>query len=205
MVAVISDIHAHALDLQAVLKHIQDKGCDEIWCLGDFASGAGDDPALCFDLVVENCSLILGGNHELMVAGRLFDNSQGSWADWARRAHSELGPKRINYLMGLPSVVDGPYLQLAHASLRDPLWEFVSNPQAAQAQFGLMERDYLLIGHTHKAALWGKQGPVVIEEGKSIDLPRRAILNPGAVERQRRWLSLEMEQDRPTRALWHSA
>lgn len=200
-VAVISDIHADRAKLEAVLDGIDRAGAEQIWCLGDFASG-GPDPLACYEMVIRHCSIVLGGNHELFVAGQVWNQSRESWATLARQAYVELGQERVQELMALPSLVDGPHLQLTHASLRDPLWEFINSQEIADAQFAIMERDYLLFGHTHTQSLWQAGRSASIKRGQKIELPARALINPGAVAARGHWALLEMEGQRPTYCTW---
>ena len=43
-IAVLSDIHANLQALEAVLKDIQEQGCEKVFCLGDLAM-AGPEPS----------------------------------------------------------------------------------------------------------------------------------------------------------------
>ena len=61
--AVISDVHANASALKAVLADIDAKGITRIVCLGDTV-GYGPDPLECVDLVRARCAWSLMGNHD---------------------------------------------------------------------------------------------------------------------------------------------
>ena len=205
LVAVISDIHACAEDLSAVLSEIDRHQADHIWCLGDFASG-GPDPLACYEMVALRCDLILGGNHELFVAAKAWENSQEDWAKWAEHAFNQLGVERSEILMMLPTHLEGENLQLVHGSLRDPLWEFISSEATAKQQWPLMSSDFLFFGHTHKRAFWLQEGQQKIETGQWTALSPKAMLNPGPVAQKRQWLLLETDlEDLPMRAKWMEA
>ena len=73
--AVISDIHASLVALEAVLADIDRQAVDEIWCLGD-AVRIGPKPAQCLELVRSRCDVVLMGNHELRALGRYGGASQ---------------------------------------------------------------------------------------------------------------------------------
>lgn len=208
-VAVISDVHAQAAHLVAVLKRIDDMEIEDVFCLGDFASG-GPFPEACYELVTRRCSVILKGNHEIFVTDRWFEETTSEWARWARVADRELGPERVESLRQLSSQVDGDHMQLVHGSLRDPVWEFISKDTIAAKQFPLQSADYTFYGHTHQPALWAHHKGYGTERKRIsanwVDLPERALLNPGAVMDYRgpRWLEVELDDSRrPRRARWH--
>lgn len=64
--AVISDVHANAPALHAVLADIDRRGITRVICLGDTV-GYGPDPLECVDLVREKCAWALMGNHDFAV------------------------------------------------------------------------------------------------------------------------------------------
>ena len=43
---------------------------------------------------------------------------------------------------------------LCHGSLRDPLWEYVTNPRSAAASLALAKTSHCCAGHTHVPSLW---------------------------------------------------
>ena len=76
-IAVIGDVHADWPALSAVAGQIAGLGIDRIVCLGDWASG-GPDPVACFDWVTSRCEVVLAGNHELFVLGRIWRQETAS-------------------------------------------------------------------------------------------------------------------------------
>ncbi|MBU6149932.1 MAG: metallophosphoesterase family protein [Chloroflexi bacterium] len=72
VVAVISDVHAIAAALDAVLESAHANGATQVWCLGDLI-GRGPSPQACLDRLgslgpaVVTCWLL--GNHEAMALG----------------------------------------------------------------------------------------------------------------------------------------
>ena len=67
-IAVISDIHANTLALEAVLKQINSLGADKIFCLGDILM-AGYDPNGTAKIILGLDNLeIIQGNTDKMVA-----------------------------------------------------------------------------------------------------------------------------------------
>jgi len=208
-IAIISDVHANAHNLITVFRKIDAMEIKDVFCLGDFASG-GEYPKICFELITERCSIILKGNHELFVTDRVWDSSTSEWAWLAKAADLELGSSRVSVLRSLPYQVDGSAMQLVHASLRDPIWEFISTAATAAKQFPLQTADYTFYGHTHTPALWAydeNNGASRIRISQDwIDLPKRALINPGAVmdPRGARWLEVKLNaKGRPEVVRWH--
>lgn len=67
-VAVISDIHANKVALDAVLKDIEDNKCQKIYCLGDLVL-AGPQPKETLDYIMEQHDWdIIQGNTDKMIA-----------------------------------------------------------------------------------------------------------------------------------------
>lgn len=133
--AIISDIHANAHALKAVLEEIQSGGVDRIVCLGDVI-GYGPDPVECIDLVQEHCTLTLLGNHDFAcrtepvnfnfmardAALWTQDRLEMPWPDEAAR------DRRLDFLDGLPvrRLLDNDERFLCvHGSSRNPTNEYV--------------------------------------------------------------------------------
>ncbi len=83
--AVISDIHANASALRAVLADIDSRNITRIVCLGDTV-GYGPDPLECVDLVRERCVWTLMGNHDygVLYEPTNFNPGAESAAFWTR-------------------------------------------------------------------------------------------------------------------------
>lgn len=156
MRAIISDIHGNLEALQAVLADIKDKGCTELYCLGDII-GYGPNPRECVDNVMD-ADVCLLGNHD---QAALFDpegfNAGAERAIfWTRSVLETPGPKsegRWEFLGELPRrKVEGDLL-FVHGSARNPLNEYVFpedvyNQQKMEKIFALIGK-YCFQGHTH--------------------------------------------------------
>jgi diadenosine tetraphosphatase ApaH/serine/threonine PP2A family protein phosphatase len=189
---IISDIHANQAALSAVLA---DAGAyDLIWCLGDLV-GYGPDPNECIESLRDLPHFSLAGNHDWAALGKLdltsFNNDARISSIWTQ---GELSPASRAYLDSLPTRIAQDQFTMAHASPRQPVWEYVLDPLIAQRNFTYFETPYCLVGHTHipiiffqadtnpngcKTMLPPYDGPVELEvEG-------RLILNPGSVGQPR--------------------
>jgi hypothetical protein len=117
--AVIGDVHADWAALSAVAEQIAAAGITRILCLGDWASG-GPNPAQCFDWVTAHCEIVLAGNHELFILGRVWEHETAPWALAAEQAHTELGAARVARLRDFDAYVRTPYAELVHGDAHRP-------------------------------------------------------------------------------------
>ena len=208
-IAVISDIHANLHALEAVLAAIDAEGVDEVWCLGDLV-GYGPRPNECVALVQERAALCLSGNHDLAVLGTidldLFVGAAGAAARWTRTV---LDPLARSFLATLKPSGARTGVALAHGSPRDPIWEYVLSPHAAEAAFASTEERLVLVGHSHvQLALALEDGGAVggtaaPDEVVALATARR-LLNPGSVGQPRdgdpraAWLVVDAASSRAT-------
>lgn len=99
-IAIISDIHGNLEALKAVLKDIENRNVDEIYCLGDIIA-KGAHSTECLDLVREKCNIIISGNCDEYFSREHEDI----------KALPELEQKRINLYKKLLSEEQKSYLQ----------------------------------------------------------------------------------------------
>ena len=189
---IISDIHANQAALAAVLA---DAGSfDFVWCLGDLV-GYGPDPNECIDQLRDLPHLSLAGNHDWAALGKLDITSFNSDARIASLwTQSKLSPSSVDYLDSLSTSMAEDQFTLAHASPRQPVWEYVLDPLIAQRNFAHFETPYCLVGHTHIPMTFvqvnnnpGGCKTLMPTNGvpMSLKVDGRLILNPGSVGQPR--------------------
>ena len=208
-VAVISDIHANLPALEAVLAAIEERGAEEIWCLGDVV-GYGAEPDACADLTRERCDLCLVGNHDLAVLGELdvssFSEAAAAAVEWTR---SEARETTLELLRELEPEGERREIGLYHASPRDPIWEYVLSIEQADACLEAQPGRIALIGHSHVSLFFVRLpedgGPGDVRGGQAgdgleIGLDEGGwLINPGSVGQPRdgdpraAWLELDLE------------
>jgi diadenosine tetraphosphatase ApaH/serine/threonine PP2A family protein phosphatase len=187
---IVSDIHANLVALEAVLADAPE--FDELWCLGDLV-GYGPDPNECVERIQDFANICLAGNHDWAALGRLdldtFNTDARIANTWAQ---SELKPAVREYLSALPTHVEKSGFYLAHASPREPVWEYILDPNAAYANFSYFDASTCFVGHTHIPVIFGLD-----EERDRCEtiLPpfpdplrlgvHRLIVNPGSVGQPR--------------------
>jgi diadenosine tetraphosphatase ApaH/serine/threonine PP2A family protein phosphatase len=208
-VAVLSDIHANLVALDAVLAALGTT--DAIWHLGDVV-GYGPEPDAVVERLGERGAIGVAGNHDLAaLGGREID-----WFNPEARAAMEWTRRRIDdrtkgWLRELPTTRAEDGVTLVHGSPRDPIWEYVTSLPLARTNLAAMETAVGLHGHTHVPMAWtesdGRVEAIAPIAGSSLRLDgRRALLNPGSVGQPRdgdptaSWLELDTDA---AVATWH--
>ncbi|HEX7472868.1 MAG TPA: metallophosphoesterase family protein [Candidatus Limnocylindrales bacterium] len=186
--AILSDIHANLVALDAVLAAIG--SVDGIRVLGDIV-GYGPEP----DAVVDRLGAIgatgVVGNHDQVAVGRLgtelFNRDAKKAIEWTR---DRIAPTTREWLTALPErAVEGAFT-LVHGSPRDPTWEYILDERTAQENLAAFATPYCLFGHTHLPAAFRATDARMIggepADGDKVTLDeRRAMLNPGSVGQPR--------------------
>lgn len=194
-IAVVSDIHANLVALEMVLTQIDELTPDALWCLGDTV-GYGPEPQACADLIRQRADLCLAGNHDLAVTGGLaldeFNPLARFAAEWQRE---HLTAEAVTWLAGLSSRQIEQGITLAHASPRDPVWEYIDDNNVAAQNADYFDTRLCLIGHSHLAAGWrlndnrwyvqSKFSKGMAGEPLDLEERHRWLLNPGSVGQPR--------------------
>ena len=187
--AILSDIHGNLEALRAVLADCVG-AADAMLCLGDTV-GYGADPLPCVELVASRAQVIVGGNHEHAVAGRLdlawFNRYARAAAEWTRE---RLDDDHRAWLGALPLVHEVADATLVHASPAQPEeWDYLLTAEDGFAAFGHFATRWCFVGHSHVPGAWslGSAGPehypgtahLTTEHG------RRYLVNVGSVGQPR--------------------
>ena len=215
--ALISDIHANLEALEVVLADIKAQGITEILCLGDLI-GYGPNPRECIDLVMENCSVSLLGNHD---QGALFDpdgfNIGAERAIFWTREQLESASDRTNnerrweFLGELPRTHRLNEFLFVHGSPRNPLSEYIFpediyNQRKMERLFQLVEK-YCFQGHTHVPGVFTENNqffsPEEIDHEYTLG-EGKVMINVGSVGQPRdgdpRACYVVLEDGRPARS-----
>ena len=197
-IAILSDVHGNLPAFEAVIEDVRAAEVDAVWCLGDLV-GYGASPDGCVALARAECDIVLGGNHDLAVAGRIeladFSPAAAAAARWTR---ANAAAETLAWLETLAPAQEDQRLGLYHGSPADPIWEYVLSTEQAEHSFDAMTPRIGAIGHTHVALRFTRvDGEVVGEQtpaGTEHDLGDGDwLLNPGSVGQPR---------DRDPRAGW---
>jgi predicted phosphodiesterase len=197
-IAILSDVHGNLPAFEAVVADARAAAVEAIWCLGDLV-GYGASPDECVALAQAECDIVLAGNHDLAVAGKIeladFSPAAAAAARWTRE---HAGADTLALLETLAPVQEDQRIGLYHGSPADPIWEYVLSSDQAEQSFDAMGPRVGAIGHTHVALRFTRiDGDVVGEQthgGTEHDLGDGDwLVNPGSVGQPR---------DRDPRAAW---
>lgn len=189
-VLIISDIHANLAAFESVIADAEGQW-DMIWCLGDLI-GYGPDPNECVQLLRQFNHISLSGNHDWAVLNKLDINSFNQEArtaiKWTRETISD---ETFAYLDSLPPMMVQDNFTLAHASPRQPVWEYILDQFTAANNFNYFTTPYCLVGHTHIPVWFAAHDeketmayPPNYDEPLQLN-STRLIINPGSVGQPR--------------------
>ena len=189
-ILVLSDIHANHVALQSVLDDSEGEW-EMIWCLGDLV-GYGPAPDECINAIREHDHIALSGNHDWAVLDRLdirsFNRDAQAAILWTQSSISDMN---LAYLASLPSTTIESSFTLAHASPRQPVWEYILDTATAAANFKEFHTPYCFVGHTHVPMVYEQVDERTAEwyaplYGHRLELgSTRLIINPGSVGQPR--------------------
>lgn len=171
-IAVCSDIHSNLPALEKFIKKTEN--CKERWCLGDIV-GYGPWPKKCLDLVRENFSVIVQGNHDKNVGYedyKSFGSNEMSLAG-ARLSNSVLDEADLNWLKNLPYCKELKYNNsylLTHSSPKNR-GDYVYPEDVDSLKIYLHYFDFILMGHTHVPFIEETESGFICNPG-SIGQPR---------------------------------
>ena len=180
-IALISDIHGNALALDAVLRAIRARGCDEIICLGDVAT-LGIAPAeVVARLRQLGCRCVRGNHEDYLIDPALHDqHTQGEAVreaiDWCR---AQLSAAELDFLAGFEAGFEVPLgagkrLMLYHGTPSSNTINLL--PELPIEQFdqllGARRSEVMAGGHTHVQMLRQHRGTLVVNPG-SVGAPFR--------------------------------
>ncbi|HUQ16533.1 MAG TPA: metallophosphoesterase family protein [Candidatus Saccharimonadales bacterium] len=170
-VALLSDIHANLVALEAVLAEVGT--AEEIWVMGDTV-GYGPDPGDVLAALADHSARLVAGNHDRAVATGAGLELFNPAARAAAMLHREwLSGEERDALAALPLILTaGSEYTVCHGSPRDPLWEYVFDQRTAVAAMRSATTTHCCNGHTHVPAV--------------IQLPGGGrMINPGSVGQPR--------------------
>ena len=192
-IAVLSDIHANLAALEAVASDLPP--IDQVWVLGDIV-GYGPNPNEVITTLQAMGARSVLGNHDGAAIGTVdpsyFNPDARTAIEWTAGV---VDPNARAYLATLPEVRRDGQVTAVHGSPRDPIWEYISSPSIAAANFDHFETRLCLFGHTHlpiafRAVDGGAIDATVGVPGERVALNgARALLNPGSVGQPRDGLS----------------
>ncbi len=191
-IAVLSDIHANLAALEAVASDLPP--IDQVWVLGDIV-GYGPNPNEVISTLQAMGARTVLGNHDGAAIGTVdasyFNPDARTAIEWTGEA---LDANARAYIAALPEVRRDGELTAVHGSPRDPIWEYITGPQVAAANFASFDTRLCLFGHTHLPIVFREaDGGIDVTVGvpeERVELGgARALVNPGSVGQPRDGIS----------------
>ncbi len=184
-VALISDLHANVVALDAVLADIARVGHDQIICLGDVATLGPEPNVLLERLDRLGCLSILGNHDEFLLDEQLIHTYTEApivieAVDWCRHRMSgaELGLLRRFVDKAEIALSDTVKLLVFHGSPRSHMENLLATTPAEQLDTCLGEHRATVLagGHTHLQLLRQHRGMLLCNPG-SVGMPFESFVN----------------------------
>jgi len=156
--------------------------------------GYGPQPNECVEQLRELHPVCLAGNHDLAVTGQIalwdFTKDAQEVIFWTRHWLTQENMEWLTTLSSTPQVEHG--ITIVHASLRDPVWEYITNASLVKDNIQFAQTPICLHGHTHLSTLFRKKWDEyrILEEYPRLNTPIKLIpdqifINPGSVGQPR--------------------
>lgn len=183
-IAVLADIHANFVALQAVTEHLEDWRPDRVIVAGDVVN-RGPRPAECLRFVQEKQRtsgwLVVRGNHEEYVmthaepnaprSGPRFELHRGSFWTYQQLGYAVSDLEAMPLQINLPAP-DGGEVRATHASMlgtREGIYYRTPDVEL-ERKIGLPAPGLFCVGHTHIPLVRSLNGTLVVNAG-SVGLP----------------------------------
>lgn len=167
MIAILSDIHGNFPALKAVLKKVDELGCNRIISLGD-VTGYYAQPWECLDLLVEREAIQLLGNHDYYLAKGIACPRSRTVSDLLNFQRQVISSRHIEYLKTLKPRYDEGNNSFVHGGWNDPLDEYLYRVSEQKLP---LDGQRFFSGHTHVQII--------------ADFGYRIYCNPGSVGQPR--------------------
>lgn len=186
-IGLLSDIHANAHALRAVLKSAKEKKVEKLLCCGDYV-GYYYEPDIVMNLLNNWDWDGVSGNHETMLSDWLNDKNRNKisrkYGSGISIAAKKLTQEVASGLFKMPEKclleIDGYKVALCHGSPWDGDKYIYpdANKNIVKKLFEYSpDFDVLVYGHTHYPVIWGANEKIIINPG-SVGQPRDR--KPGA-------------------------
>ncbi len=188
---VFSDVHSNLEALEAVIKDYKDQEVDQHICLGDVV-GYGSNPNECCELVRDLASVVVLGNHDAAVAGRMEYNYYYDAArhalDWSAE---QMTPQNMEWLKNLPYIHQIDDMCFSHGNPEIPEdFEYVFTLDQAAEMLSRLDNlaQINFIGHSHLTksfALSPGEVNEVVARRFGLRKHRKYIITDGSVGQPR--------------------
>jgi len=193
--AIIADVHANSVALDAVLAETRELGADSYIFLGD-AVGYGPKPKECIQRLAElpNTHFVRGNHDHAISIGVYKEGMNGVARRCAQWSHDQLSKEEREWLMSLPLDAKGPGWLAVHGAPKDPrrFLAYVYELTYHDNLDYMVSSDLALcfFGHTHVQSVY-EQNPAGESfqhkepQGVEARNGRVLLVNPGSVGQSR--------------------
>jgi diadenosine tetraphosphatase ApaH/serine/threonine PP2A family protein phosphatase len=184
--AIISDVHGNLEALKEVLKYIDEKKIDRVFCLGDIV-GYGPNPNECVEIISERCQKVVIGNHDHAALGltstEYFNDFAKISTHWTTNNLSE---ENKNYLHSLEFTYSTDKFLAVHSTPSAPtLWHYILSEMDAQHEFKYFEERICFIGHSHFPIVFNDRAGFTRAPKVKLEEEDKFIVNVGSVGQPR--------------------
>jgi putative phosphoesterase len=176
--ALISDVHANLVALEAVLADASRAGFDELICLGDVAT-LGPRPREVLQCLNDiGCTCVLGNHDEYLLRPELGANQPAVIVQSEEATRAELREVDFHFVSTFAPTVDRGALFAFHGTPRTHTENLLATTPAEGVDEMLAERRAPVMagGHTHIAMLRQHRGILLVNPG-SVGMPFREPAN----------------------------
>ncbi|SDN30801.1 phosphoesterase, MJ0936 family [Psychrobacillus sp. OK028] len=183
-IAIITDIHGNELALQAVLKEIDTRDVQEIWCLGDMIAMGPDTNEVLNILFARSDVRMITGNHDEAILSLISGEGHPDSYKHTREHHewiaNQLSKENVQRLQQLPRIVtkdiNGTRLFGIHyhieahmrdAHIREEPFYTILEPTLENSinMFGDYPADIICFGHNHPEHLFQTDNKILLNPG----------------------------------------
>ena len=186
---ILGDVHGNLEALEVALEALASERVDRYLQMGDIV-GYGADPNECIQILKDLDAVVVAGNHDEAVLGRLdaecFNEAAHAAVEWTR---SNLRPSGRRFLESLPlvAIVDDE-VTMVHSSPDEPdLFDYVLCHHDAARALECFDTRVCFIGHSHVPAAFILNSGVEAVDAEELTLEedQSALINVGAVGQPR--------------------
>lgn len=167
MIALISDIHGNYEALKAVLGELDDRGIDEIYCLGDVVGYYSQVNECCDELRKRNVRCIMGNHDWYLTSGTICDRSK-SVNDCLNYQKRVISKDNLDWIKSFGVIIKEHGITMVHGGWKNPIDEYLS---PSKEYFESIEGRIFCSGHNHIQRL-EHYGDVVYCNPGSVGQPR---------------------------------
>jgi len=186
--AILGDVHGNLEALETALGSLADQSIDRFLQVGDIV-GYGADPGACIRILREIGAVIVAGNHDWAVVGKLDSSCFNVYAraavDWTRNV---LAREDLLFLEALPLVeIVDDHITVVHATPDQPeLFDYIMTEYDAHRAFESFTTPVCFIGHSHVPSilLWNGNLEQVLSDQVRVGR-ERALINVGSIGQPR--------------------